>query len=99
MAAGRQEVQLLHKLIPHRNGGADLLRVNDPLSVSITDRQARLLYSTIDGRKDVEALCTATQMAMEDVIRALRILLSLHRIQLREPGGRVVNSAQFFFEG
>ena len=97
--AEQQEVQLqLHKMIPHRNGGADLLRVNDPLSVNITDRQARLLYSTIDGRKDVGALCVATHMTMEDVIRALRILLSLHRIQLREPGGRAVNSTQFFVD-
>jgi len=75
--------------------GSDLLRSN-PLSIVIMDRQARMLYAAIDGRKAVEALCIATQMSLEDATRALQILLSQRRIQLREPGGPIANSAQSF---
>jgi CheY-like chemotaxis protein len=86
----------LMKLIPRRVESSDVLWTNRPNASLISDREARFLYMAIDGRRTVERLCMATQMSQEDVSRALRVLLSLQRIQLYEPGGRVVDSSHIF---
>ena len=86
----------LAKLIPRRVESSDVLWTNRPNTSLITDREARFLYIAIDGRRTVERLCMATQMSLEDVSRALRVLLSLQRIQLYEPGGKVVDSSRIF---
>jgi twitching motility two-component system response regulator PilH len=86
----------LAKLIPRRVENIDIMWTSRPNAALIADREARFLYIAIDGRKNIERLCLATGMSTEDISRALRVLLSLQRIQLCDPSGKVVDSAQFF---
>jgi CheY-like chemotaxis protein len=98
----RGQVPILHeplpltKLIPRREENTDVLWTSRPNGSVISDRAARFLYIAIDGRKSVERLCLATQMSLEDVTRALRVLVSLHRIQLCDPSGKVIDSSRLF---
>lgn len=85
----------LYKLIPIRNQGIDFMWERSPHFLSTINPQARLLYSAIDGKQDIEALCRTTRMSQEDVIRALRSLLMQHRVRLLEPGGRAISNINF----
>jgi CheY-like chemotaxis protein len=92
----RQELLLaLQKLIPHRSGDTDLLRSSNPLdsSVVIPDKRARRLYAAIDGQKTVDELCSITHLDIEEVYRALQILLAKHRIQLYTTYGKQVDNS------
>lgn len=82
----------LYKLVPLRNQGADFMWERSPHFLSTISPQARLLYSVIDGKQDIETLCRTTQMSPEDVMRALRSLLVQHRVRLLEPGGHAANN-------
>lgn len=93
-----QELLLaLQKLIPHRSEDPDLLRLSNPLdgSVIIPDREARRLYAAIDGRQTVDELCSNSHLNMQEIRRALQILLAQHRIQLYTIDGKRVNSSLF----
>ena len=92
----RQELLLaLQKLIPRRSGDQDLLRLSNPLDISVVipDKHARRLYAVIDGRKTVDELCSITHLDMKEVHRALQILLAQHRIQLYTTDGKQVDSS------
>jgi len=89
----RQDYALhLYKLVPVRNQGGDFMWEHSPHFLSTINPQARLLYSVIDGKQDIETLCRTTQMSPEDVMRALRSLLVQHRVRLLEPGGHAANN-------
>ncbi|HEY7418249.1 MAG TPA: hypothetical protein VH593_23920, partial [Ktedonobacteraceae bacterium] len=96
LASPKQEDALpLYKLVPIRNQGTDFMWERSPHFLSTINPQARLLYSTIDGKQDIETLCRTTRLSPEDVIRALRSLLMQHRVRLLEPGGHAVNHVNF----
>ena len=89
----RQDYALhLYKLVPVRNQGGDFMWERSPHFLSTINPQARLLYSVIDGKQDIETLCRTTRMSPEDVMRALRSLLMQHRVRLLEPGGHAANN-------
>ncbi len=71
---------------------------SNPLSgaVDIADKQARHLYKAIDGRRNVEQLCTVTRMSQKEVLTALQVLVTMRRIELYEPQGRLVDARQLF---
>jgi hypothetical protein len=81
------------QLIPHRRREAELLMSSNPLasSVDIPDKQARRLYGAIDGKKNIGALSRATGMEPQEVIRALKHLIAQKRVELYEPGGKLIN--------
>lgn len=85
-------------LIPRRSREAELLMSSNPLSgaVDIADKQARHLYKAIDGRRNVEQLCTVTRMSQKEVLTALQVLVTMRRIELYEPQGRLVDARQLF---
>ncbi len=92
----QQQAQLsLGGLVPQRIEDADLLKSSNPLagSLVISDKQARRLFVAIDGRKNVEEICTQIGMDLKVAYEALRVLLAQHRIQLYDPGGQLVDGS------
>ncbi len=75
-------------LIPYRIESNELMRLYSPL--------ARRLYTAIDGRKNIETLCTITHLDLKEAYEALQILLARHRIQLYSPEGRRVEGLPIF---
>ncbi len=94
----KERVPPLQVLIPLRCEDADPMWAGNSQPPVILDRQVRLVYAVIDGRKNVEKLCEFIRMDREEVVRALRIMLSQHRIQLYEPGGRLVDGSRIFLD-
>lgn len=95
-----QQIQFaFHTLIPHRCQEADLMVSNNLRSVVIANKHARHLYAAIDGRRNIYELRVLTHLNMEEVSRALQLLLVQHRIQLYEPGGQPVESSLFLKDG
>lgn len=84
-------------LIPHRKRENELLMSSNPLSrsVDIADKQARRVYSAIDGRKDMDALRRATGLEARELIRIMKMLIAQRRIEFYEPGGKPVDPAHF----
>lgn len=64
-------------------------------SAVISDKQARRLHAAIDGRMNVANLCEATGMDIKEVYAALQTLLTLRRVEIYEPNGRLVNASLF----
>lgn len=90
----QQHAQLeFWQLIPHRSREAELLMSSNPLarSVDISDKQARRLYSAIDGKKNLGALRGVTGLEAQEMMRALQHLLAQKRVEVREPGGKLIN--------
>jgi hypothetical protein len=85
----------LADLIPHRKQDPDLLMSSNPFAspIAITDKQARRLHTVIDGHKNVAELCASIGMDQQEALAALQLLLAQHRIELYEPGGRLVKAA------
>lgn len=96
--ASQPEVPVLEKLIPCRRNEGDLMLSSNPFTsfnVVIKDKSARRLYTAIDGRMNVAALCESTGMNMKETYAALQILLSQRRIEMHEADGRLVDASLF----
>ncbi|MBE3562052.1 MAG: response regulator [Ktedonobacteraceae bacterium] len=94
--AGEQNRLPLLRLVPQRlSESADPFWRRSPHVLFSIDRQTRLLYEAIDGHRDIAMLCALTHMSLQEVTSKLRHLLLQHRIQIREPGGRIVSSTTF----
>lgn len=94
-----QQRQLdLSELIPHRLESANAMRSSNPFATTevIPDKQARRLYSAIDGRKNVAEVLASSGMDMKVGYAALHFLLTQHRVQLTEVGGQPVDAKLFF---
>ena len=93
----QQQSQLnIWQIIPRRRE-ADLLMSSNPLarSADIPDKQARRLFSAIDGKKNVAELSRVTRMDAQEVQNALQYLIAQRRIDLHEPGGKLINPSLF----
>jgi hypothetical protein len=90
----------LAALIPHRKEGGHLMVSDNPFSSSafIPDKQALRLHIAIDGKKSIAKLCRSTNMDMNSISTALQTLLKLHRIELLDAEGQIMNAALFFPE-
>lgn len=82
---------LLRTLIPRRVATNDVMWASSMNAAVIGDRQARRVYAAIDGQSTIERLCVVTQLSMEQMLNVLRYLQHQRRIQLYEPGGRVID--------
>jgi hypothetical protein len=89
-ALSRQNTLSLTELIPRRKQDTDTLLLSNPLSGTtiIADKRARRLYTAINGRANVAALCKSVSMDIKEVYIALHILLKDNRIEIYEPGGQ-----------
>lgn len=85
----------LEQLIPRRLEDANLMTTSNPLSFSlaISDRSALRLLAAIDGRKNVDELCSSINMDLTEAYKALQTLLEQHRIELYEPGGEAADNS------
>lgn len=85
------------ELIPRRLEDANAMRSNNPFASSavISDKQARRVYTAIDGRKNVREISTNIGMDFKEIYLALQFLLEHHRIELYEPGGKLINEWPF----
>ncbi len=94
-----QWVQLhFSKFIPHRLENANALRTSNPFAATdiISDKQARRLFTAIDGRKNIEEICASSGMNLKEAFVALQFLLNQHRVELKEPDGQPVDGSLFF---
>lgn len=93
---GQLNASYLLQLIPRRLDNADVLTASNPFSDStvIADKQARRLYLTVDGHKNLDELCTITNLEWKQAFEAVRFLLKQRRIQLFEPDGQPLDSSQ-----
>ena len=93
----RQSQPDLLGLTPRRSQNIELMRSSNPLasSVDIADEQARRLYAAIDGRKNLAELSSITSLNPKEIYAVVHTLLTQHRIQLYEPGGKPVDSSLF----
>jgi DNA-binding response OmpR family regulator len=96
--ATRQPPVDWQELIPHRREDPDLLAAVNPFSGAqvIADKQARRVYGTIDGRKTLQELALALNLDWKALIKALRVLFALERIQFMTPDGRLVDGRWLF---
>lgn len=87
----------LSRCIVHRSEDANLMTSSNPLagSVAISNKQARRLYSAINGQKSINELCTTTGLSIKEAYIALQFLLAQHRIQIYEPDGQLVDNSLF----
>src|SRR5260370_1598129 len=84
----------LNDLIPRRAQNVDAMQANNPLAnaTPITDKQARRLYSGIDGKRSIAQLVDMTQIDQQEFTTALRWLLKQKLIRLHDPKGKPVDS-------
>jgi len=98
LPAPQQLSSKLRTLVPRhtQHAGSNLLA----LSIAIADKQARLLYAAIDGRKTIAALAAQIHFESAEMDAALQLLLEQGRIQLYEPdnAGKLVDERQIFMK-
>jgi len=89
-----QQQPALLELIPRRSQNPELLRTSNPLasSVDIANKQARRLFASIDGRKNLGELARTNGLNAKEVYEAVQLLLGQNRIEMYEPGGQPVKN-------
>lgn len=82
------------RLIPRRTLSQDAMQTRNPLASTpaIKDKQARLLFSKIDGKNTVTRLAALTGLGVEEVERALRVLLTENSISFYNEAGQRVDA-------
>jgi hypothetical protein len=96
-----QEAPLtLAQLIPRRKQDDDDLLASNPFArpAAISDKKARRLHSAINGQANVSELSGIAGLNMQEVRVALRLLWDQKRIEVQEPGGKLVNLTNFLNE-
>jgi hypothetical protein len=93
-------VSPLTTLIPCRKEGHNLMLSDNPFARTsfLADKQALRVYMAIDGKKNVARLCQNTMMDLENIAAALRMLVKLHRIELFDAQGHMMEATQIFPE-
>jgi chemotaxis family two-component system response regulator PixH len=88
----QQTSPALLKLIPRRILSQDAMQTSNPFASTpaVKDKQARLLFAEIDGKKTVASLATITGLEIEEVVKTLRVLLNAHNIQIYNVAGQPV---------
>jgi hypothetical protein len=79
-------------LIPHRTENIEEAQADNPFAgtLLISDRNARRLYSAVDGEKNVAELAELTFLAPREMSKALSYLLQQQQIRLHEASGTPV---------
>jgi hypothetical protein len=77
-------------------------RVEDPMSNPISaamvlpEAELRRVYAAINDRRDVAELSRLTNLDLKDLFQILQRLMSMQRIELHEPTGRLVEDLHIF---
>lgn len=91
----RRTLSTLLQLIPRRVLSEDAMQTSNPLAsaLMVKDKQARRVYTQIDGKKSITRLVALTGLEAEEVIKALRMLLQAKYIALYDETGQRVEDA------
>jgi hypothetical protein len=86
------------ELIPQCVQDVRAMQADNPFAeaVVISDKQARKLYFSIDGKKSIAELAESNHLDQQEFNSALRFLLKQKHIRLCDPNGKAVDSSQFF---
>ncbi|HLI68183.1 MAG TPA: hypothetical protein VKV19_00370 [Ktedonobacteraceae bacterium] len=95
--AAKNQPLSLGQLIPQRKQDADVLVSSNPFATSsvIPDKKARRLHAAIDGQMSIAELSASTGLSNQELRDALQLLWDQQRIEVREPGGKLVNLTLF----
>ncbi len=86
-----------NELIPCRTQDEQSIQADNPFAetVVLSDKQARQLDLSIDGKKSIAELRETTHLDQQEFHSALRFLLKQKHIQLHDPDGKVIESSPF----
>jgi hypothetical protein len=86
---------VLDELVLRRKEDASLMSTSNPLtSISpIADKQARRLYTAINGHRSVEELRRITHLTPAEAYKALQVLLVEHRIEVYDVRGQLIDGS------
>jgi hypothetical protein len=87
-----------NELIPQWASDVQAMQADNPFAeaVVISDKRARQLYFSIDGKKSIAELAESNRMDQQEFNSALQILLKQKHIRLHDPNGKAVDSSRFF---
>jgi hypothetical protein len=94
-----QQAQLsLTDMIPCRAQNVEQLQANNPFASALVihEKDARRLYSAIDGQKNIVELAQITHLGTQDMINALLYLVRLRQIRFQDPEGNPIESSLLF---
>lgn len=85
-------------MVPYRTQDIEQLQASNPLASAliIPERNARRLYSMVDGQKSVVELAKLTHLDTQDMINALLYLVQQRHIRLCDPEGKPIESSLLF---
>jgi hypothetical protein len=87
-----------NELIPQWTQDVQAMQADNPFAdaVVISDKRARKLYFTIDGKKSIAELAESNHMDQQEFRSAVQYLLKQKHIRLYDPDGKIVDSSKFF---
>jgi len=85
-------------MIPCRAQNIEQLQASNPFASAliIHEKDARRLYSAIDGQKNIVELAQITHLGTQDMINALLYLVRLRQIRFQDPEGNPIESSLLF---
>jgi hypothetical protein len=89
--------QTLARLIPRKAQNLADLHADNPFSAAsvIHDKNARRLYSVVNGRRNVTELAQHLNLILKEVYQALHYLYQEGKIEFITPEGELVEGSQF----
>ncbi len=84
-------------LIPQRSENIEHVQANNPFASAsiITDKNARRLYTAINGDKDLAKLAQMTGLRPKEMLAALHYLFEQQKIHFYTPKGELVQNPTF----
>ena len=87
-----------NELIPQWAQDVQAMQADNPFAeaVVISDKRARKLYFSIDGKKSIAELAESNRMDQQEFRSAVQYLLKQKHIRLCDPDGKLIDSSQLF---
>jgi hypothetical protein len=84
-------------IVPHRLQDVEASQADNPFASAsiIADKNARRLYSVVDGHKNIVELSQMAHLDQKDLIEALRYLFQLQKIEFYTLDGELVRQVSF----
>ena len=86
------------ELIPQWAQDVRAMQADNPFAEAalISDKRARQLYFSIDGKKSIAELAESNRMDQQEFNSAMQFLLKQKHIRLYDPDGKAVDSSRLF---
>lgn len=94
---GKNTPLTLSDIIPHRAQNVEELQADNPFASAsiIADKNARQLYTAINGNRSIAELASATGFEQKSLFDALYYLLQQQKIQLSTVEGQIIDASRF----